>query len=131
MALMNLDTYDVYEFEYNGNKITVGNSELKAKIVLMINGEVAAESTGIKAVTGIGELEGKLENGAVVKASIKKIKLGDSECKVTVDGKELTLVSENHGKKNIADEAAKKAGAVAGQAKDAVKGVAEKVTGKK
>ena len=91
MSAINLDTNDVYEFEYNGNAIVIENSELKATIVLKINGEVKAEAKGIKAVTGIGALETKLASGETVKATLQKIKLGDSECKVTVDDKPLEL----------------------------------------
>ncbi len=129
MAL-NLDTIDVYEFEYNGNAIVVENSELKATITLKINGEVKAEAKGIKAVTGIGALEGKLPSGEVVAATLQKIKIGDSECKVTVNGKEIELKNQSHGKKDLGEDAANAAKAAAGKAADAAKKVADKVTNK-
>ena len=127
MPEINLDTNDVYEFEYNGNSITVENSELKATIFLKVNGEVKAESKGIKAVTGLGSLECKLESGETVKASIQKIKLGDSECKVTVNDSPLELKSQSHGKKDLAEGAKDTAKGVADKAKDAVKDVADKI----
>ena len=108
MSAINLDVNDVYEFDYNGTSITVENSELKASIVLKVNGEVKAETKGIKAVTGLGTLECKLESGEVVKAALQKIKLGDSECKVTVDGKAIELKSQSHGKKDVVEDAKNK-----------------------
>ena len=108
MSAINLDTNDVYEFEYNGNSITVENSELKAAIVLKVNGEVKAETKGIKAVTGLGTLECKLETGETIKATLQKIKLGDSECKVAVNGNPLTLKSQSHGKKDVVEDAKNK-----------------------
>lgn len=101
-----LDMIDVYEFEYNGNAIVVVNSELNPpSITLKINGEIKAEAKGIKAVTGIGQLEAKLPSGEIVSASIQKIKLGDSECKVTVNGKAIELKNQSHGKRELADVA--------------------------
>ncbi|MBR1591483.1 MAG: hypothetical protein IJ666_00515 [Ruminococcus sp.] len=108
MSAINLDTNDVYEFDYNGTSITVENSELKASIVLKVNGEVKAETKGVKAVTGLGTLECKLATGETVKASLQKIKLGDSECKVTVDGNALALKSQSHGKKDVVEDAKNK-----------------------
>ncbi|MBP3760799.1 MAG: hypothetical protein J6I55_04925 [Ruminococcus sp.] len=119
MSAINLDTNDVYEFDYKGTSIIVENSELKASIVLKINGEVKAESKGIKAVTGLGSLECKLETGETIKATLQKIKLGDSECKVTVNGNSLPLKSQSHGKKDIVEDA-----------KDKVKETVDKVTKK-
>ncbi len=104
MAL-NLDTNDIYEFEYQGNSILVENSELKATIILWINGKEAAQLTGFKAVTGIGKLEGKLPTGEIVAASIQKIKAGDSECTVTVNGTALTLKDHVHDKKDLVKSA--------------------------
>ncbi len=130
MSAINLDTVDIYEFDYKGNAIIVENSELKATITLKINGEVKAETKGIKAVTGIGALEGKLPSGEIVKAAIQKIKIGDSECKVTVNGTEIPLKNQSHGKKDIGEDAANAAKAAAEKAVDAVKNVADKVTNK-
>lgn len=118
MPELNLDTIDIYEFEYQGNQIVVENSELKATIVLKVNGEVQAETKGIKAVTGIGTLEGKLPTGEIVAAKIQKIKVGDSECTVTVNGAPVALKNESHGKKDLVEGAA-----------DAAKGAVEKVKG--
>ena len=131
MPALNLDTNDIYEFEYKGNSIVVENSELKATIVLKINGEVKAEAKGIKAVTGIGTLEGKLDGGEVVKATLQKIKIGDSECKVTVDGNPLELKKQSHGKTDLVEDATDAAKDAAGKVADTVKGVADKVTNKK
>ena len=127
MPSINFDTLDIYEFEYNGTVITVENSETKATIVLKANGETKAESKGIKAVTGIGALEFKLDSGETVKATIQKIKLGDSECKVTVDGKPLELKRQTHGKKDVAEGAVNTAKGIADSAKNAVKSAVDKV----
>ena len=127
MPSINLDTNDVYEFDYNGTSITVENSETKATIVLKVNGEAKAESKGIKAVTGLGTLECKLSSGETVKASIQKIKLGDSECKVTVDGKPLQLKGQSHGKKDIAESTKNAVKNTAESAKNAVKDAVDKV----
>ncbi len=127
MPDIKLDTIDIYEFDYKGNSIVVENSELKATITLKINGEVKAETKGIKAVTGIGALEAKLASGEIVKASVQKIKIGDSECKVTVNGTEIELKNQSHDKKDIGEDAAAAAKNAAGKVSDAVKNV----TGKK
>lgn len=127
---MNMDTIDIYEFEYQGNSITVENSELKATIVLKINGEVKAESKGVKAVTGIGALEAKLDSGEIVSAKIQKIKVGDSECKVTVNGKEIALKTSSHGKKDLGEEAANAAKSAAGKVADTAKEAVDKIKNK-
>ena len=106
------------------------NSELKATITLKINGEVKAETKGIKAVAGIGTLEGKLPSGEIVAASLKKLNVGDTDCKVTVNGKEIELKNQSHGKKDLGEDAANAAKAAAGKAADAAKKVADKVTNK-
>jgi len=104
MAL-NLDTIDIYEFDYNGNSIVVENSELKATIFLKINGEILAEAKGVKAVTGSAVLEAQLPSKEIVSAKIQKIKLGDSECKVTVNGTAIELKNQSHAKKDLGDAA--------------------------
>ena len=116
MAGMNLDTNDCYEFVYGEHKITVENSELKATITLKVDGEVKAELKGMKAVTGLGNLECKLPSGEIVAATLQKIKLGDSECKVTVNGKPVELANQSHSKKDLTEGA-----------KNAVKNTADKV----
>jgi len=121
MPAINLDTTDVYEFDYKGTSIVVENSELKANIVLKINGEVKAESKGIKAVTGLGTLEATLATGEAVKATIQKIKLGDSECKVTVNGEPLELKAQSHGKKDIVDDTVEAVKDAAGRVADRIK----------
>ena len=110
--MANLDTVDIYEFEYQGNAITVENYELAAAIVLKVNGEEKAAATGIKAVTGFGALEAHLDSGEIVTAKIKKIKVGDSECKVTVNGTEIPLKSSSHDKKELKEGAKAVADAV-------------------
>ena len=107
-----MDTVDIYEFEYEGNAIVVENYELAAAIALKINGEEKAGSTGLKAVTGIGTLEAKLPSGETVSAKIQKLKLSDSECKVTVNGKEIPLKNSSHDKKEIKEGAAEIVNAV-------------------
>ncbi|HAJ96390.1 MAG TPA: hypothetical protein DCO72_01460 [Ruminococcus sp.] len=118
MAELNFDTFDMYEFEYQGNQIVVENNELKATMELKINGEVKDTAKGIQAATGIAKLEGKLPTGEIVVAKIQKIKLGDSECKVTVNGAPLALKDSCHGKKDLVEGAA-----------DAAKGAVDKVKG--
>lgn len=130
MSAINLDTNDVYEFEYNGNTIAVENSELKATIVLKINGEAVAETKGIKAVTGIGALEGKLPSGEIVSASLKKLNIGDTDCKVTVNGKELELKNQSHGKKDLGDDAVKAVKDTAEKAVDSAKSAVDKIKNK-
>ncbi|MBR7083668.1 MAG: hypothetical protein IKI37_00570 [Oscillospiraceae bacterium] len=100
-----LDTVDIYEFEYQGNAITVENYELAAAIVLKINGEEKAAATGIKAVTGLGALETHLDSGEIVTAKIKKLNIGDSECTVIVNGTQLPLKSSSHDKKELKEGA--------------------------
>ncbi|MBR1529734.1 MAG: hypothetical protein IJ642_10600 [Oscillospiraceae bacterium] len=129
MAL-NLDTIDIYEFDYNGNSIVVENSELKATITLKINGEVKAEAKGIKAVTGVGALEAKLPSGEIVNAAIQKIKLGDSECKVTVNGTAIALKKQSHDKKDLGEDAAKAVKSTADKAADAAKSAVDKIKNK-
>jgi len=104
MAKISLDTKDTYVFDYKGTRIEVHNDELKATIELVVNGEVKATSKGIKAITGLGALETTLTTGEKVKATLKKMNIGDTACTVEVNGNALELVDQTHDKKDIVNK---------------------------
>ena len=96
-----LDADDRWDFNYHGTTISVINLEFKMTIQLMVNGAIVAESKGVKALTGVGDLRYELPNKELVVASVKKIQKGDTTCKVTVNNVEVPCVEHSHEKKDI------------------------------